>query len=373
MVSQRRSTLRVFLLAGAALLIAAPAMMALTPGLAPFSSLIGLLQPPSTPANTVPINVALAIFDQEAVPWTGEVEVQLLFEPSRARASATGIPDAAGNLTVLLHMEPEIVAAESASVAVWQAASDVSPELFEQAYFDPSLGTAAFADFGVLVYSEEAQVYMAEATVFMTDPPYFGQITVNRNANCSTAPMELVVLDFQSGYLGRERYIFPEVTERLTLPNYSGTFDIYRWGDAGAVHTAILGDRNTLLFQGTLRRNGQITADVTCERTITVDVDLSVHPAAHRVVFVRPEHHVPNQNPPFFSDVRMNAQLNRAVRESRVDLEPGDNIVEFVYSSEEIVVELWDRVPDGAGYSQNTLLDAVTVPAGAASTTVTFD
>ena len=355
-----------------ALAIGGPALLALGAGWTPFAPSQSQMQQFLATTNLLPAHIDLVVIDEDGAPWAEEVELQVAFSPSLRRTSSRATPDSAGAATFVLNVDSQTANQEVAEVSVWRAVSDVLPDLRQQFFVDPSVGVAAFANLGMLTWTDATQSYRGNATVVMTEPPLFGEVTINLNAACAGDQISLVVADFDAGSAVSQEARLSAVPFRATLPSQSATYGIHKWGNAGAVDVGVFGPSDSMVFGGLLRRNGTLVANLGCDIDIAVSVNLVVYPTASRVMLVTPAQHVPNAQLPTNSDIGFHDQSRRASRHAPVGPGVGPG-AHFEQVNSAMVAELWGKTTDASGSNLYVLLAWEAIPAASTSASIVFD
>lgn len=331
---------------------------------------LGLAQgtggPPAQP-DLVPVRVEIDVTDSQGDPATEALRLVLNFPSARGRYSVGQASSSAGRYVFNTYVERATVAAHDVAPELWLDGPRVSPLGESQFFMSPADGRAAFLAPGPLASDSSAASFVYTASAVLSAPPLYGQVSFSGH----TAGARLMLVDALRDS-DVDRHMLAARDFAVSVPGGGGSVPVYRWSRSGASLLEVRSQNGVIVGSGRLRRGGQVSVDCALELQIDVGVSGKAWPDAFKVLVVAPGHHSPNPELPSGSNVGYRAQKDRAIASSLVRFVDGVSSGAVFLTSQDCVVELWQRVIPATGPVTYRLLSHQPVAAGSQSVSASF-
>ncbi len=332
-----------------------------------------------------PFLIDFKVETSNGIPWTSPVQVVTSFDgPIYSYCTlSTLTPDANGRISTT--SEAPLSAAEggdNCQVSIWSETGFVVDNVACAFFTDQSSGIAAFpkpaplkksgvygGQYGIQIGVPGGQygLQINGQSVTMSTPPSYGSVNIN---NSSGQEIKLAITDYA---YGRNPHWYHGTLGMVELGNFSGNLDIFRWSLSPAAEVVVLGEHDTELARGLIRRNGSLDLNVPLETIWNVSVLESTYPDAGEILVVNTIDHVPNPLAAIGSDIDLYSQSRRSVYTLPFKFTGGTFSETSYLPPGDYVAELWNRFMNTSGQLEHHLIDSQSVSIGSSSPTIVFD
>lgn len=332
------------------------------------SNIAPTFTPLLTPYPLADLDLQILVEDPSGAPWTSDLLLVINSDHSGFRLEEKITPNSTGLVSGTFPIDSSAaLAGHPYQIELWLDNEMARAPAKNQFFVNPSSGAAAFLPSTQLTWDSTAGRYTLSQSAVISEPTLYGTIQIN---NPAAFDLYLGVQDFtdvdsrtwKQRVLGQTNTIDIGVASSVAL---------YRWSRSGATQVGLATPALGVLCEALLRRNGSASAAVPQMKSISVEVDLSVHADAFEILIVEASQHVASPSDPhfFYAVQSVNAPV---VRRRNM------NLSTFVTTAslplpDSHVVELWGKSQPSSGPPNFSLLDSSAIPSGASNVAVQFN